>query len=87
MFKLMDKKILTILRPNCLFILRPALCFLHQVLFLDNFKNLKIVSEHDQEIPQSQTADKPMAPRGRATQQSQVLVLQFLVQDNITENV
>ena len=28
------------------------------------------VSEHDQEIPQSQTADKPMAPRGRATQQS-----------------
>ena len=29
---------------------------------------LKIVSEYDQEIPQSQTADKPMAPRGRATQ-------------------
>ena len=29
---------------------------------------LKIVSEHDQEIPQSQTADKPMAPRGRAAQ-------------------
>ena len=28
-------------------------------------------SEYDQEIPQSQTADKPMAPRGRATQQSQ----------------
>ena len=27
-------------------------------------------SEYDQEIPQSQTADKPMAPRGRATQQS-----------------
>ena len=26
-----------------------------------------IVSEYDQEIPQSQTADKPMAPRGRAT--------------------
>ena len=26
-------------------------------------------SEYDQEIPQSQTADKPMAPRGRATQQ------------------
>ena len=31
---------------------------------------LKIVSEHDQEIPQSQTADKPMAPRRKATQQS-----------------
>ena len=27
-------------------------------------------SEYDQEIPQSQTADKPMAPRGRATKQS-----------------
>ena len=25
-------------------------------------------SEYDPEIPQSQTADKPMAPRGRATQ-------------------
>ena len=31
---------------------------------------LKIVSEYDQEIPQSQTADKPMATRGRATQPS-----------------
>ena len=31
----------------------------------------KIVSEFDQEIPQSQTADKPMAPRGRATQPQQ----------------
>ena len=28
---------------------------------------LKIVSEYDQEIPQSRTADNPMAPRGRAT--------------------
>ena len=27
--------------------------------------HLKIVSEYDQEIPQSQTADNPMAPRGR----------------------
>ena len=34
--------------------------------------SLKIVSEYDQEIPQSQTADKLMAPRGRATQQSRV---------------
>ena len=25
-------------------------------------KNLKIVNEYDQEIPQSQTADNPMAP-------------------------
>ena len=30
----------------------------------------KIVSEYNQEIPQSQTADKPVASRGRATQQS-----------------
>ena len=31
---------------------------------------LKIVSEYDQEIPQSQTADNPMALRGRAAQPS-----------------
>ena len=29
----------------------------------------KIVSQYDQEIPQSQNADKPTAPRGRATPQ------------------
>ena len=28
----------------------------------------RIVSEYDQEIPQSQTANNPMAPRGRAIQ-------------------
>ena len=31
----------------------------------------KIVSEYDQEIPQSQIADNPVAPRGRAAQPSQ----------------
>ena len=31
----------------------------------------KIVSEYDQELPQSQTADNPVAPRGRAAQPSQ----------------
>ena len=31
----------------------------------------KIVSEYDQEIPQSQTSDNPVAPRGRAAQPSQ----------------
>ena len=31
---------------------------------------LKIVSAYGQEIPQSQTADKPVAPRGNATHQS-----------------
>ena len=30
--------------------------------------NYKKVSEYDQEIPQSQTADNPVAPRGRAAQ-------------------
>ena len=33
-------------------------------------KRSEIVSEYDQEIPQSQTADLPMIPSGRATQQS-----------------
>ena len=31
----------------------------------------KIVSEYDQEIPQSQTTDNPVAPQGRAAQPSQ----------------
>ena len=31
----------------------------------------RIVSEYDQEIPQSQTADNPVAPQGRAAQPSQ----------------
>ena len=30
----------------------------------------RIVSEYDQEIPQSQTADNPVAPQGRAAQPS-----------------
>ena len=34
-------------------------------------QSTKIVSEYDQEIPQSQTADNPVAPRGRAAQPSQ----------------
>ena len=32
---------------------------------------VKKVSEYDQKMPQSQTADEPMAPQGRARQQSQ----------------
>ena len=35
-----------------------------------SFKGTKIVSEYDQEIPQSQTADNPVASRGRASQPS-----------------
>ena len=34
------------------------------------FLPLKENSEYDQEIPQSQTADNPVAPRGRASQPS-----------------
>ena len=33
-------------------------------------QNTKIVSEYDQGIPQSQTADNHVAPRGRAAQPS-----------------
>ena len=38
-------------------------------MFLLNLPT-KIVSEYDQEIPQSQTADNPLATRGRAAQPS-----------------
>ena len=44
-------------------------CMLHIISLRAHFSQ-KIVSEYDKEIPQSQTADRPMAPRGRATQQS-----------------
>ena len=37
----------------------------------NNFTELSLKnSEYDQEIPQSQTADNPVAPRGRAVQPS-----------------
>ena len=32
--------------------------------------SIKIVSEYDQEIPQLQTAENPVVPRGRAAQPS-----------------
>ena len=35
-----------------------------------NIASSKIVSEYDQDIPQSQTADNTVAPRGRAAQPS-----------------
>ena len=38
--------------------------------FWENYV-LKIESEYDQEMPQSQSANNPNAPRGRATQSSQ----------------
>ena len=39
--------------------------------FLHLQTSTKIVSEYEQEILQSQTADKPVALQGRVTQQSQ----------------
>ena len=36
----------------------------------DTLEAPKIVNEYDQEIPQSQTADNPVAPWGRAAQLS-----------------
>ena len=48
----------------------------------------KIVSEYEQEIPQSQTADNPVAPQGRAAKPSpgrqikQSNQLSFLHQDD-----
>ena len=41
-------------------------CLISRVIHI----HVKILSEYDQEIPLSQIADKPMAPRGSATQQS-----------------
>ena len=64
------------------FISTIAICDLYRAILtyrLEDFENAspyfctflaKIVSEYDQEIPQSQTADSPVAPRGRATQPS-----------------
>ena len=47
--------------------------FLQMLLANDKIRHWqsKIVSEYDQEIPQSQTADNPVAPRGRAAQPPQ----------------
>ena len=40
---------------------------------------VQIVSEYDQELPQSQTADNPMAPRGRASQPFMLSIISFFV--------
>ena len=43
-------------------------CVMHTYVVINNYKkHYKKVSEYDQEISQSQTADNPMAPWGRAT--------------------
>ena len=43
---------------------------LHKFKLHSSSSKSKIVSEYDQEIPQSQTADNPVASRGRAAQPS-----------------
>ena len=40
------------------------------LLGTNNHFSSEIVSEYGQEIPQSQTADNPLAPQGRAAQPS-----------------
>ena len=45
---------------------------------MQSIKVTKIVSEYDQEIPQSQTADNPVAPQGRAAQPQFELLNFFL---------
>ena len=51
-----------------------TICTIYGWLPLDGLRHFntcpRIVSEYDQEIPQSQTADYPVAPRGRAAQPS-----------------
>ena len=49
---------------------RPAWLWVQADQHICCLKSLKIVSEYDQEIPQSQTADNPVAPQGRAAQPS-----------------
>ena len=41
---------------------------LYQIITVIYILAAKIVSEYDQEIPQSQTADNPVARQGRAAQ-------------------
>ena len=57
------------------FLLFPVCSAFTNFLFIFSFLimclvSIKIVSECDQEIPQSQTADNPKAPGGRVTQPS-----------------
>ena len=42
---------------------------MHQIIWLIPMA-IKVLSVYDQEIPQSQTADNPVAPRGNTAQPS-----------------
>ena len=50
------------------FVLQMEWCIIHHIRA--QYIETKIVSEYDQEISQSQTADNPVASRGRAAQPS-----------------
>ena len=47
------------------------MAFNFYIWYVASSSSSKIVCEYDQEIPHSQTADKPVALSGRATQKSQ----------------
>ena len=49
----------------------PLAKMIHFMFSFFTKENIQIVSEYDLELPQSQTAGKPMAPRGRAKQHLQ----------------
>ena len=53
-----------------LFVVLIVLQVLYQKVIRIWASSQEIVNESDQEIPQSQTTDNPMAPRGRAAQPS-----------------
>ena len=56
---------------NCVTFLKIRMNIGDRIRYFCNRKiSAKIVNEYDQEIPQSQTADNPVAPRGRAAQPS-----------------
>ena len=57
---------------KCMYALKFLFFYVHaRQVVLANINRAKIVSGHAQEIPQSQTADNPVAPQGRAAQPSQ----------------
>ena len=66
MFRLVIQKTIAIHRSNFLLFQSHGRLL---IAFANSFYP-QIVSEYDQEIPQLQTADKPVAPFGRTTQQS-----------------
>ena len=69
--KLCNLTLLLFVLTTCSLVLRTHKKRSNDFSFIDTMYLKKTISDYDQEIPQSQTADKPMASRERATQQSQ----------------